>query len=78
MADFEEKQKKKLVQLKQTRGGWKETHWSTKKDAQISEKAFVFLLGWMCFTDNDGCQNLVFAPILSSLTLDNNKKVVHV
>ena len=29
----------------------------------------------MSFTDNAGCQNLVFAPMLSSLTLDNNKKV---
>ena len=42
------------------------------------EKGYDFLLGRMYFTGDNGYQNfLVFAPILSSLTLDNNKKVTN-
>ena len=48
----------------------------TKKVAQISEKGYDFLLGRMCFTDDDGYQNfLVFAVMLTSLILDSNRKV---
>ena len=44
--------------------------------AQISEKGYDFLLGTMYFTGNDGYQNfLIFAPMLSSLILDCNRKV---
>ena len=35
----------------------------------------IFFLGRMCFTDNDGYQSFLgFAPMLSSLILDSNKK----
>ena len=47
----------------------------TNKVAQISEKGYDFLLGRVYFTGNDDYQNfLIFAPILSSLILDRNKK----
>ena len=50
----------------------------TNKVAEISEKGYDFLLGRMYFTGNDGYQNfLVISPILSSLTLDTNKKVTN-
>ena len=50
----------------------------TKNVAKISEKGYNFLLGRMYFTGDDGYQTfLVFAPILSSLTLDNNKKITN-
>ena len=50
----------------------------TKKVAQISEKIYDFFLGRMYSTGIDGYQNfLVCAPILSSLTLDNNEKVTN-
>ena len=46
----------------------------TNKFTQISEKGYVFLLGRMYFTGDDGYQNfLVFTAIFSSLTVDNNK-----
>ena len=45
---------------------------------QISEKGYDFLLGTMYFTGNDCYQNfLVFAPMLSSIILDSNKKVTY-
>ena len=48
----------------------------TKKNAQISEKWYDSLLGRMYFPGNDGYQTfLVFAPMLSSLLLDSNRKV---
>ena len=48
------------------------------KVAQISEKRYDFLLGMMYFTGDDGYQNLlVFAPMLSLLILDSNKKVTN-
>ena len=48
----------------------------TNKIAQNSEKGYAFLLGKMHFTGDDGFRNfLVFAPMLSLLTLDSNKKV---
>ena len=48
----------------------------TKKVAQISENRYDLLLGKMYFTGNDGYQNfLVFAPMLSCLILDSNRKV---
>ena len=48
------------------------------KVAQISEKGYDFLLGKMYFTGDDGYQNfLVFAPMLSLLILDSNKKVTN-
>ena len=50
----------------------------TKKVAQISEKGYDFLLGRMYFTDDNGYQNfLIFAPMLSSLILDSNRKVTN-
>ena len=48
----------------------------TKKVAQLSEKGYDFLLGRMYFTANDGYQKLVFAPMLNSLTLDKNKRLL--
>ena len=43
--------------------------------AQISEKGYDFMLGIMYFTgDHDYQIFLVFASMLSSLTLDSNKK----
>ena len=46
--------------------------------AQMSEKGYDSLLGRMYFTGNDGYQNfLVFAPMLSSLTLDSIKKITN-
>ena len=50
----------------------------TIKVGQISEEEYDFLLVRirMYFTGDDGYQNfLVFAPMLSSLILDSNKKV---
>ena len=48
------------------------------KVAQISEKGYDFLLGKMYFTGDDGYQIfLVFAPMLSLLILDSNKKVTN-
>ena len=48
----------------------------TKKVAQISEKGYDILVGRMYFTGDGGYQNfLVFAPMLSSLLLDSNRKV---
>ena len=48
----------------------------TKKVAQISEKGYDFLLGIIYFIGDDGYQNfLVFAPMLSSVILDSNRKV---
>ena len=56
----------------------KETTDLTKKVAQISEKGYEFLLHRMYFTENDGYQNfVVFTPMLSSLILDNNKKLTN-
>ena len=50
----------------------------TNKATQISEKRNDFLLGRMYFTSNDSYQDfLVFAPMLSSLILDSNKKVTN-
>ena len=50
----------------------------TNKVAQISQKGYDFLLRRMYFTGDDVYQNfLVFAPILSSLMLDSNKKVTN-
>ena len=50
----------------------------THKVAQISEKGYTFLLGRMHFTGDDGSQNfLVFAPILTSIIFDSNKKVTN-
>ena len=47
------------------------------KVTKISEKICDFLLGRMYFTDNDGYQNfLVFAPMLSSVISDSNKKLL--
>ena len=47
----------------------------TNKNGKISKKGYDFLLGKMHFTGNYGHQNfLAFAPILSSLILDKNKK----
>ena len=44
---------------------------------QISEKEYDFSLGRMYFTGKDGYQNfLVFTPMLSSLVLDSNNKVI--
>ena len=37
-----------------------------------------FLLGRICFTGDDGYENvLIFPPMLSSLMLDNNEKVTN-
>ena len=48
------------------------------KVLQISEKGFELLLGRMYFTGNDGYHDfLVFAPMLSSLILDSNRKVTN-
>ena len=45
---------------------------------QKSKKGYNFFLSRMYFAINDGYQNfLVFAPILSSLILDSNKKVAN-
>ena len=50
----------------------------TNKVAHISEKGYDILLGRMYFTGNDGYQNfLVFAPMLSSLILNSNRKVTN-
>ena len=50
----------------------------TNKIGQISEKRYDFLLGRMYFTGNDGYQNfLVLVPMLSSVILDGNKKVIN-
>ena len=47
----------------------------TNKVAQILEKGYDFLLGTMHFTGNHVCQNfLIFAQMLSYLTLHSNKK----
>ena len=49
----------------------------TNKVTQISENEYYFLVGKMYFTGNDGYQNfLVFLPMLSSLILDSNKKLL--
>ena len=49
----------------------------TNKVAQISGKGYAFLLGRINFTGNDGYQNfLFFFPMLSSLILDRNKKLL--
>ena len=51
----------------------------TKRFAQMSVKGYNFLLSTMCFTDNDGYQNLLVVDlVLSSLILDklySNKKI---
>ena len=67
---------KKLLQTKQNlQKAEKKLSDLTKKVAQISEKGYDFLLGTSYFTGNDGYQNyLVFVPMLTLLTLDNNKK----
>ena len=67
---------KKLLQTKQNlQKAEKKLSDLTKKVAQISEKDYDFLLGTSYFTGNDGYQNyLVFVPMLTLLTLDNNKK----
>ena len=50
----------------------------TNKVAQTSEKGYDFLLGRMYFTGNNDYQNfLFFAPTLSSLVLNSNKKVTN-
>ena len=47
----------------------------TTKAAEISGKGYYFLLGRMYSSGDNGYQNvLIFAPVLSSLTLDSNKK----
>ena len=49
----------------------------TNNLAQISEEKYDFLLDIMYFTGDDGYQTfLVFAPMLSSLILDSNKKTL--
>ena len=51
---------------------------TNKKSCRNIRKRYDFLLGRMYFTGNDGYQNfLVFAPILSLLTLDSNKNVTY-
>ena len=58
--------------------GWKKKKKKndlTKKLYKYKKKGYYFLLRRMHFIDHDGYQNFqIFAPILSSLTLDNNKK----
>ena len=50
----------------------------TNKVTHISEKGYVFLLGRMYFTSNDGYPIfLVFTPMLSSLILEGNRKVTN-
>ena len=50
----------------------------TNKVAYISEKGYVFLLGRMYFTSNDGYPVfLVFAQMLSSIILEGNRKVTN-
>ena len=50
----------------------------TNKVAQVSERGFNFLIDRMYFTGDNGYKNfIVFAPILSSLILDSNKKVTN-
>ena len=45
---------------------------------QILEKAYDFLLGRMYFTGDNSYQDFLgFAPMLSSLMLDSNKKVTN-
>ena len=47
----------------------------TNKVAQILGKGYDLLLGRMYFTGDDGYQNFSgFAPLLSSLILDSNKR----
>ena len=49
----------------------------TQKVAQISEKGYDFLLGRIYLVGDNGNQNfLVFVPMLSSLTLNNERKVL--
>ena len=50
----------------------------TNKVAQVSERGFNFLIDRMYFTGDNGYKNFkVFAPILSSVILDSNKKVTN-
>ena len=50
----------------------------TTKFAQLSDKGDDFLLGRMYFTGGDGYENFLnFVPMLSSLILDSNKKVIN-
>ena len=48
------------------------------KVAQVSERGFNFLIDRMYFAGDNGYKNFkVFAPVLSSLILDSNKKVTN-
>ena len=50
----------------------------TKKDEEILEQEYYFLLGRMYFTGDIGYQNfLVFTLMLKSLILDSKKKVTY-
>ena len=52
------------------------TNWSNKYFAQRSDERYDILSGGMYFTGDYVYQDfLAFAPILSSLILDSNKKV---
>ena len=43
----------------------------------LSTKGYIFLLGRMYFISNGGYQSfLIFAPMLNSITLDKNKKIL--
>ena len=80
MIDFDNKLKnlKKKVTSNKTKylEAKKEITDLTKNVTQISEKGYVFLLNRMYFPGGDGYQIFKsFAPMLNSLTLDNNKKV---
>ena len=77
--DFDKKLKRKWKNVTSNKiKHVKETNWYNKKVAHISGKGHDILLGRMYFTGKDGFQKfLVFAPILSLLTLDNNKNVTN-
>ena len=50
----------------------------SKKVKLISRKGYGFLLGRTHFTVDDGYQRFLgFVPMLNSLMLDNNKKVIN-
>ena len=69
---------KKLLNIKQNLKSLKRNYLMKQKSCTNIKKGYDFLLGRMYFTVDDGYQNLlVFTPMLSSLTLDNDKKVTY-
>ena len=63
--------------MKHEEGEHKKLNELSEKVKLLSTKGYKFLLGRTNFTDNGYEHFLVFAPLINSLVLDNNKKVIN-